>query len=232
LAGVFLADGAGLDTAGMTAALGFTPSFIRAKATLGHRLHGLLSADYLDESAHHDPFAAMAARHHDALQGLSRVDAATYLWSKSALTNYILRTLGDGCEMPHAVEGRVPFLDHRLWEMARRMPLSLKIRDGVEKHILRAAAKPLLTETLYRRQKHPFIAPPSARLMTPRLRDYISDTLQSASFKSLPFFDPVKVDAFAAAQARADDAAQTANEPVLMTLLTAAALHDRFRMAA
>lgn len=39
-------------------------------------------------------------------------------WIRTALAQYILRTLGDGMEMAHGIEGRVPFLDHRIVEVA------------------------------------------------------------------------------------------------------------------
>ena len=41
--------------------------------------------------------------------------------------------------MAHAVEGRFPFLDHRVVEFAARIPPKLKIRGLREKHILREA---------------------------------------------------------------------------------------------
>lgn len=232
LAGVFLADGDMLDTASMTAQLGYTPAFVRAKASLGYRLHALLADDYRHAMQAHDPFFDMAHHYAPALKNLSRVDGASHLWSKTALANYILRTLGDGCEMPHAVEGRVPFLDHHLWEMARTMPAHLKIRELTEKYILREAARPLLTDTLYRRQKHPFIAPPSARMTTPRLREFVRDTLGSAAFANLPFFDNTRVQAWLDDHASASAQEHISAEPVLMTLLTTATLHDRYRMAA
>ena len=40
------------------------------------------------------------------------VHTSMYLWSKSALSNFLLVFLGDRCEMGHSVEGRLPFLDH------------------------------------------------------------------------------------------------------------------------
>lgn len=232
LAGVFLAEGDMLPTTGMTARLGYTPSFLRAKATLGFRLHGLLRDDYRHAMRVHDPFAEMAAHYAPDIADLSRMDGASHLWVKSALATYILRTLGDGCEMAHGVEGRVPFLDHHVWEMARTMPTNLKIRETMEKHILREALRPLLTPTLYRRRKHPFIAPPLARMMTPRLTHMIADTLSSSAFSHQPFFDPAKVAAWLARLDAAAPQEQVSSEPVLMTLLTATALQERYRLAA
>ena len=37
-----------------------------------------------------------------------------------------------------------------------RVPVSLKIRGLTEKYLLREAARPHITDTVYRRQKHPF----------------------------------------------------------------------------
>ena len=72
--------------------------------------------------------------------------------------------------MAHSVEGRVPFLAHEVVELISRMPVHLKIRGMTEKYVLREAARPVLTDTVYRRQKHPFLSPP-ATLNPMRLLD-------------------------------------------------------------
>lgn len=88
-----------------------------------------------------------------------------YIWIKSSLANGLLTVLGDRCEMAHSVEGRQPFLDHRLTEYAMKLPPSVKIRwdpksqTFSEKWILKEAMKPFITEELYARKKHPFSAP-------------------------------------------------------------------------
>ncbi|KAH7079477.1 hypothetical protein FB567DRAFT_571629 [Paraphoma chrysanthemicola] len=88
-----------------------------------------------------------------------------YIWTKCALAKGLLTVLGDRCEMAHSVEGRQPFLDHRLTEYAMSLPPSVKIRWNPttrtfsEKWILKEAVKPYITEELYARKKHPFSAP-------------------------------------------------------------------------
>lgn len=88
-----------------------------------------------------------------------------YIWTKCALAKGLLTVLGDRCEMAHSVEGRQPFLDHRLTEYAMSLPPSMKIRYDPstrtfsEKWILKEAVKPFITEELYNRRKHPFSAP-------------------------------------------------------------------------
>ncbi len=79
---------------------------------------------------------------------------------RNYLTPYILGTLGDRAEMSHSIEGRTPFLDHHLFERARRMPDEVKIRDGVEKFVLREAFQDRIIPEIRNRKKWPYSAPP------------------------------------------------------------------------
>jgi asparagine synthase (glutamine-hydrolysing) len=61
--------------------------------------------------------------------------------------------------MAHSVEGRFPFLDHRLVEFCNRVPPSLKLRGLDEKYLLKRAVKDLVPAEILRRAKHPYRAP-------------------------------------------------------------------------
>ncbi|KAJ6788510.1 hypothetical protein PWT90_01624 [Aphanocladium album] len=104
-----------------------------------------------------------------------------YMWNKNSLANVLLSCLGDRTEMAHSVEARTPFLDHHLTEYVNRLPPSVKLRYTAEnengelgptwtsssmalqslneKWILRQAVRPYITDELYKRKKHPFLAP-------------------------------------------------------------------------
>jgi asparagine synthase (glutamine-hydrolysing) len=229
-AGVQIALGAQLPTQAVKAALGYTPAFLEAKASLGSRMSGVLSDGFAAQFTRTDSYAELMAATPVAeqLKGRHPVNQSSWIWAKTALANYILRTLGDGMEMAQSVEGRLPFLDHKLFETARRLPLGLKIKGMVEKYVLREAAKPHITDTIYRRQKHPFMAPPVTSHANAALMELVGDTLQSASFAALPFFDRKK--ALAALHGLPAMAApeRAAMEPVLMTMLTANMLQQEF----
>src|SRR5262249_38718166 len=114
-------------------------------------------------------------------------------WSKTFLPSYILTMLGDRMEMAHSIEGRVPFLDHRVVEVIRSQPVNQKIRGMTEKYVLREAVRDVITDTIYRRQKHPFLAPPAALNPDKKLGALVQDTLRGSTLASLPFFDQRKV---------------------------------------
>lgn len=69
----------------------------------------------------------------------------------------ILGFLGDRVEMAHSLEIRVPFLDHKLYDMAKWIPDDFKMRDGIEKAVLRDAGKGILPEDLRTRRKQGFM---------------------------------------------------------------------------
>jgi asparagine synthase (glutamine-hydrolysing) len=50
-----------------------------------------------------------------------------YLFTSTTLPNILLGHLGDRGEMAHSIEGRTPFLDHKLTEYVNGLPPSMKI---------------------------------------------------------------------------------------------------------
>lgn len=230
LAGVFLAHGETLNTETAKQALGFLPSFLKAKASLGLRVTSMLSDEFaMDNDIYSDLVGAFDIPRQ--LKGRHIVNQSSYLWTKLTLANYILRTLGDGCEMAHSIEGRLPFLDHHLFEMVKSLPMSMKINGLIEKYILREAAKPYLTETVYKRQKHPFIAPPVSRFSNSALNGFIQDMLRSQDFATMPFWNQGKVLNWLDNLPHQTEKDQAAAEPVLMMILTSFVIHQKFALS-
>jgi asparagine synthase (glutamine-hydrolysing) len=154
------------------------------------------------------------------------VDQSAYLWTKTALATYILRTLGDGTEMAHSVEGRVPFLDHPLAEFARTLPVSLKIRGGVEKWVLREAVRPWVSPAMLHRSKHPFMGPVLAA--HPAMRALVASLLDEPQ----PFFDRARVLALYDRIPHLAGAERTACDAAAMLVATALLVGRAFRLGA
>ena len=213
----------------VAARLGFVPTFLAAKAQFGQRLEAMLDDHASARLAQWDPLDATLAGVdvETQLAGRAPVVQSAYLWTRLALAGYILRTLGDGTEMASGVEGRVPFLDHEFFSYVRRLPVSQRLRNGTEKHVLREAMKGYLPEAIVTRPKHPFLAPPLTVFSDPDGWALLQDRLHSAGMAAVPLFDVDRVRRFADGLHRAPLAERAAAEPVLMTLLTASFIQTR-----
>jgi len=148
------------------------------------------------------------------------------------LPGYILTMLGDRMEMAHSVEGRVPFLDHHVVEMIRSQPVRQKINGMTEKYVLREAVRDVITDTVYRRQKHPFLSPPATLNPKEKLSTLVNDTLRGSVLESIPFFDQKKVIGLLDSLSAMDEGSRVAIDQVLMTMLSACVLHRGFGLAA
>jgi asparagine synthase (glutamine-hydrolysing) len=81
-----------------------------------------------------------------------------YLEMKLRLPEHLLMRV-DKLTMAHAVEARVPFLDHDVVDFATRLPPGYKLHDGVGKSLLKKVAGPYLDDDLIYRKKQGFGAP-------------------------------------------------------------------------
>jgi asparagine synthase (glutamine-hydrolysing) len=97
-----------------------------------------------------------------------------------------------------------------------------------EKYLLREAARPFITDTIYQRQKHPFLAPPSTLKRNDRLYELIQDTCRGSSMASLPFYDRTAVINLLDKLPEMDSRSLTAIDFVLMPVLSACLLQERF----
>ena len=229
-AGVQLALGDELSTQSIAKQLGFVPNFLKAKASLGFRMCSVLDDSYKAQLAHRDCYSEMLDSFDRTrqLSGRHPVNQSLYLWTKLPLANYILRTLGDGMEMAHSIEGRVPFLDHHLFEFVRMLPMSFKIKGTIEKYILREAVKSYVTDKIYTKQKHPFMAPPISLFDNKAFRTSLQDILHSTLFASIGFFDRHKISAVINKLPSMSHAERLAWEPIFMMVLTSYFFHQQF----
>jgi asparagine synthase (glutamine-hydrolysing) len=82
-----------------------------------------------------------------------------YLESILFMPGNLLSSQGDRMLMGNSVEGRFPFLDHRIIEFAAKIPAIYKINGLNEKFILKKVAEPLLPKSISNREKRPYRAP-------------------------------------------------------------------------
>jgi asparagine synthase (glutamine-hydrolysing) len=81
------------------------------------------------------------------------------------LSNYLLSSQGDRMAMAHSLEIRVPYLDHRVIELAAHFPARWKVFGLKEKHLLKQLYSQTLPSEIANRPKHPYRAPISQSLL-------------------------------------------------------------------
>jgi asparagine synthase (glutamine-hydrolysing) len=222
----------GMNLASVRRVLGFVPSQLEVWAGIGAGLLSLANGDFTSTFANRDTYRVLlnCLDVERQLAGRDPVNQSLYVWGKTMLPNYILSNLGDRMEMAHSVEGRLPFLDHRLVEEVARMPVSVKINGMTEKWVLREAVKPFITDTVYRRQKHPFMSPPATVQQNGKLFTMLQDTLRSDLLDGPGIYDRKKVTAFLDAVPSMDAAARNRADPALMWMSSICLLHERLEM--
>jgi asparagine synthase (glutamine-hydrolysing) len=136
---------------------------------------------------HNEIVASLLGPHWEATRGMTPLRRMLYLDSTVWLPDDLL-IKADKMTMAHAIELRVPFLDHELMEHAWSLPDSLKISGGVGKALLRKAARGRVPQVILDRPKKGF-ATPTATWLRGGLRELLEDSLTGTRSVARERFD-------------------------------------------
>lgn len=120
----------------------------------------------------------------------SPLNRASYLEMTTLLSPYLLSSQGDRVCMAHAVEGRYPFLDHRLYEFAARLPTSSRLLGLREKEILRRWARDVLPPDVVGRRKQPYRSPDAPSFFGATTPEWVEESVAPETVRSLGYFEP------------------------------------------
>lgn len=174
-----------------------------------------------------DPAARLAAGLPADFTSWTPLARAQYLEIRTVLQGYLLHTQGDRMLMGNSVEGRFPYLDHRVVDFAGWLPDRMKLKGLMEKHLLRRAAAPLLPAAIAGRRKHPYRAPIVNALVGERAPDYVGELLSTARIDGAGIFSAKEVGDLLRKCETATSVGET-DEMALVGVVSTMLLHDRF----
>ncbi len=117
-----------------------------------------------------------------------------YIEVKTLLEGYLLSSQGDRVSLAHSVEGRLPYLDHRVIEFANSLSPRYKLRGLREKVLLRRALQPFVPESVLKRVKQPYRAPDSLCFFQGgEPLPYVKELLSASNLRRTGYFHPPAV---------------------------------------
>ena len=117
-----------------------------------------------------------------------------YIEVKTLLEGYLLSSQGDRASMAYSVEGRVPYLDHRVIEFVNTLSPRYKLRALHEKVLLRRALSRTLPGSILERVKQPYRAPESRSFFRgERPLPYVEELLSESNLRRTGYFHPQAV---------------------------------------
>ena len=162
-------------------------------AFLKDELRGVLTPDAFGQLDDGAPFGELVMHHaHAAQNGGDLLERLSYQDLRTYMGDDILVKV-DRASMATSLEVRTPFLDHRVVEMAARMPPHLKLNGRESKYILKRAIKPRLPNRVVERKKKGFGLPVAKWLHGP-WRELLLDTLGNGRAARSGLLSQVAVD--------------------------------------
>jgi asparagine synthase (glutamine-hydrolysing) len=135
-------------------------------------------------------------------EGLEPLNRALYFDTQTFLHGFLL--VEDKLGMTFGIETRFPFLDAELVDFGARIPTASKLRDGIAKHLVKRAFKPLLPHETLTKRKQGF-TPPDKTWFRRELADYIRQMLLSKRSCLGEFIEPNAVREILARHERGGD---------------------------
>jgi asparagine synthase (glutamine-hydrolysing) len=151
-------------------------------------LWSLFSRDVVSSLQGYDPVEEFASELDHTMARWGSLSQSQYLEVATFMSPYLLSSQGDRMMAANAVEGRFPFLDHRVVDFCGRLPPRFKIRGLREKHLLKRAARDLVPAQIWQRAKQPYRAPIGPAFFGQRL-DYFDELLSERALDQVGIFD-------------------------------------------
>ena len=154
------------------------------------RIKNYLSEDYLKLIGDYDPVNLISKKLESKFQNIDNLSKAQFLELNIFMSGYLLSSQGDRMSMTHSIEGRYPFLDHRLIEFCMKLSPDLKLRGLNEKYLLKKVVEGKIPEAILKRPKQAYRAPIRSTFFSENLPIYLEQMMSPLVIRKFGIFNP------------------------------------------
>jgi len=140
-----------------------------------------------------DPYSNLMLNLNGKMEELDPLAKAQYLEIIVFLSGYLLSSQGDRMGMANSVEGRYPFLDHRIIEFCASLPPDYKMKILNEKVLLKKMMKGKIPDEILNRPKQAYRAPILSSFLGDDAPDYVKEILSPECLDKVGIFNSESV---------------------------------------
>ncbi|MBN2175633.1 MAG: asparagine synthase (glutamine-hydrolyzing) [Bacteroidales bacterium] len=191
------------------------------------RIINYLSSDVKSDIKHYNPLAELEKNIESEFSGYGDLAKAQYLEATVFMSGYLLSSQGDRVAMANSVEGRYPFLDHRVIEFSANLPEDFKLHGLNEKYLLKKMMLGKIPDSILKRYKQAYRAPIQTSFFGKRSPTFVEELLSQQSIQSSGYFDFDLVDKLANKFRKGETTSEVDNM-ALAAILSTQLLHNMF----
>jgi asparagine synthase (glutamine-hydrolysing) len=167
---------------------------LRTVKSLDDMYHSLVSEGYKEEDLVINDGSILKTKldNQNIVSSINESEHRMMLWDSLTYLPDDILTKVDRAAMSVSLETRIPFLDHRVAELAWRIPLDMKIKNGEGKWLVRQLLYKYVPKELIERPKAGFAIPVGEWMRGP-LREWASNLLDETRIRREGYFNPEMV---------------------------------------
>jgi len=153
------------------------------------RINNYLSKPYQEVISNYHPISKIEDQLKDQLNGYDYLTKAQWIEINFFMSKYLLSSQGDRMGMANSIEGRYPFLDHRVIEFCMKLNPDLKLKGLNEKYLLKYMMKDRIPDAILNRSKQAYRAPIRSTFFSEEMPPYLSSMLSEENITGYGIFN-------------------------------------------
>jgi len=191
------------------------------------RIKNHFSNQFAEEIKGYDPLNNLEKELPENFEKMHPLSMAQWIELTIFMSGYLLSSQGDRMAMANSVEGRYPFLDHRIIEFCSKLPPGYKLHGLNEKFLLKRLMKDRLPDPVVKRPKQAYRAPIFESFISDAAPGYIAEVLDNDYIMTTGIFNPESVKKLLTKMKTGNQVSEIENM-TLTAIISTHLLYDKF----